>query len=367
MSSESSSRQQTSEAGQSGTSPYRRLLDHLEHYTALINDLITHINGVPEAVPPGSRQMLVDVLSRACLAETGRLVAEHGQTNFESAAKSIGLFERSISGRIAMKDIIVNNQLNDEHETKTETANITVKESDGIVTDETKHDCEETTTKQMLNASSVHDLLKAGWKFSTRNKSSSPLSERLKHLKSGTGIYMKPVKDCENVHSLPSKQPTHFSIGINLPNFRRMFSPSIESLIISTPENLVRLTETRINTSAATISPSPATATQVKIDDDQSAAPKVTPDTSILEEAAKTAAAAPEAAAKPFMGATPIPNSNSLARSINFKDAIGRSYVFPLELCQTWRVSQQRSLLKSWLINCKIGHGIFDKGSVLAC
>lgn len=61
------------------------------------------------------------------------------------------------------------------------------------------------------------------------------------------------------------------------------------------------------------------------------------------EAAAKAAAAAAEAAAKAAEPPPPPPPPEK-KQPIKFKDAVGRKFSFPFELCATWQVRQLTSL-----------------------
>ena len=84
-----------------------------------------------------------------------------------------------------------------------------------------KHGEEEAAIQQISIPSTVHDLLRSGWRISLRSKPDMRLSERLEKLKAGTGIYVKPVIRNRGSHK-PSDSATHYSVGVNLPNTKEV-------------------------------------------------------------------------------------------------------------------------------------------------
>ena len=310
------------EAGHNPKQEGDALLQHLKQYIILINDLVKCIDRIPEALPLSSRQTIRDMLRRAYNIEIGKLVAEHGQPVVENAEKSLRPPIVGLLQRIPIEDgqahdptvtplalSVFPSHPGETFETSSEKANPKISETGVVEADKGGYQRENATIQQTSSASTVHDLLKAGWRFPVRSKSSDRLSKRLEKLKSGTGIYLKPITDSGQAQTLPSEYATHYSIGINLPNFRQIFSRSFRSLDISGPNNLVRLTHTGLdNDIAINITSSAAAKADAAVEAVEAAPPPLLP---------------PEEPNKP----------------IKFKDCIGRRFSFPFHFCKTWRVS----------------------------
>lgn len=90
-----------------------------------------------------------------------------------------------------------------------------------------------------------------------------------------------------------------------------------------------------------------------------------------VEKEYKAAAAAAEAAAAEDAAAAKAAKpAKEPDKPIKFKDAIGRRFSFPFDLCKEWRVSLLtglKMLFSAYLTNMVIGHGIFDQRSVSPC
>ena len=91
---------------------------------------------------------------------------------------------------------------------------------------------EEPIIHRVSNASTVHNLLRAGRKFQARTKPSVRFPYRLQKFSSGMASYVKPISHNNDIQVLPLDYQTHYSIGINLPSIQNFFSPSFQSLYI---------------------------------------------------------------------------------------------------------------------------------------
>ena len=337
VSGESSTQPLPFEANQNAKLEGDALLEHLKHYIVLINNLIRYIDMVPEALPLSSRQTVRDMLNRAYNVEIEQLTAQYGLPAVSSAAQELGppfsgLHQRSSTENGTNDDQVIPIQslpfypsLPAENVEKKGKKLSPVSSEAGkdlprspappdlsetiraeaAVNDQKR---EEPVIHRTSNASTVHDLLKSGWRFQARTKSSVGLLKRLEKLGSGMGIYVKPITHNGDVKILPSDHPTHYSIGINLPNIKEIFSPSFQSLDISSPKNPVRLSH-------------------------------ADPDNSASTHCLPAAAAEAEAVAKAAFAARPSSPPKEPCKIIIFKDCVGRRFSFPFHLCSDWIVS----------------------------
>ncbi len=77
-----------------------------------------------------------------------------------------------------------------------------------------------------------------------------------------------------------------------------------------------------------------------------------------------------EAAAEEAKAAPPPPSPKAPDKPIKFKDAIGRRFSFPFDLCRDWRVSSStitKCALKFELIISLVGHGVPDQRGLSPC
>ena len=311
------------------------LLEHLKHYIVLINDLIGYIDIAPEVLPLSSRQTVRDMLNHAYNVEIEQLAVQYGQPAVLSAAQEIGPpfsggFERSsIDNRTTYDRAISTPSLpfypglsaesierNGEKlssvgseagkDLPRSLAPSAASETIRVEAAMNDQNREEPIIHRTSNASTVHDLLRSGWKFQARTKSSVRLLKRLEGIGSGIRIYAKPITHNRDVQTLHSDHPTHYSIGINLPNIKEIFSPSFQSLAISSPKNPVRLSDASADNRAST-HPLPAAAASA---------------------------------------ATPTSPPRDPCKTIKFNDCIGRRFSFPFHLCKEWLVSPHLQLAR---------------------
>ena len=310
------------------------LLEHLKQYVMLISDLIGRIDRLPEALPLKSRETVRHMLNRAYRIEMEQLIAQHGQSAVVNAEQGLGSPFNEAYQHIPLTDGNDYDKIGSMLSLPAKPSVLGVTSKQGaeklsLAADETDNDhplshapsrpirpevnlddrkLDLPVIQRVSTPSTVHELLKAGWSFQARRKPSTRLSKRLAKSILSTGVYMKPVDNVKTAQAVPLDRPTHYSIGVNLPNIKEIFSPSFQTLDISSPMHPVRVCGPSLRARAHSHALS---AVAVETEGDQ----------------------------KPTPAATVTLPPNDPYQYVDLLCPTGRRLRFPFRLCSTWKVS----------------------------